>query len=315
MANLASGISRIVLNITSSTPSVEWPNYGSVMHNAYLGRIPGYGTELGSAARVVNPHRGTDIRPAGGVKQNIASFTFNRYSKKFTVHEEKKWVEGSGGSGQGAGHGGGGGWIYNTSYTFTSDRYAVEHTPDIPSTLVGFAVDLFSLNRASHQHQLYAASYVRVLVRYRTVANPNLQTVDYGHVLTYGVAWGSPHHQVFERALGDGSGFTYFKVEAIVYHGLGNWHDSGDRSPSNWSPDIPICNPAHAVGISSNYWRSINNGSSSSADYATVYYKPNQTQVNLPKKHFTPDKVLAGNGYSQPLQNFWCPWWRSHPPS
>lgn len=325
MANLASSISRLVLNITSSTPAVEWPNYGSNMHQAYLGRVPAYGHELGSRAGVANPHRGTDIRPAGGVKQNVASFTFDRYAKFYS--EDKVLISvtypsgGSGGSGAGGGWGGNGSMnpIYNYAYyTYAnSTRHSVEHWPDTPSNLVGFCVDLFSLYRASHHHESYGASFVSLKVYYRTASNPGYtHVVNYGHILTWGIPWGQAHHQAFDRSLGAADGFIYFKVEVLLMHGMGNWHDAGDRSPYTWSPDIPICTSAHPVGLSSNYWRSISNVSRGNpvVDHATVYYKPTVPQLSLPKKHFPVDKFAAGNSYWFWGTSYPMPHWSGSPP-
>lgn len=303
MANIRSSTSRLVLNITTSSPAVEWPNYGSVMHQAYLGRSVGYGHELGSAAGVANPHRGTDVRPAGGVKQNLASFTWSRYANAYRQHS---WSE--------AGECGSRGhtcfrW-YSEDFTDVT-QHSVEHWADTPSTILGISVDFFSLYRASHKHEWYSATYVSAVLYYWLASNPSVaHTVNYGHIMTWWTGDGN-NHKNFDRSLGDGSGFVRAKLVVTLYHGMGNWHDSGDRSPLNWSPDIPICTGAHPVGISSNYWRSITNagwGAAPAVDAATIWYKPNQSQLVLPKKHFSPSKIEGGNAWWGKIGEYKCPW-------
>lgn len=304
MANLASSIARVVLNLTSATPQEGWPNFGSVIHNAWTGKTTGLGTELAAAAGILPPFHGTDIPSGGGVKQNIAMFTYNRYCQYY----EYKLVRNDTESGPGSGG------RYNRRYFAYVSEHVVTHTPDIRTNVVGIGIDWFFLNRASAHHESYGGSHISARAVYRTADAPTVNKhVNFGYLGRMGTAHGWPKpQQHFSRAITAAAGVVYVQLIVQVAHGMGNWHDVGDRSPANWSPNTPICNDTHACGVGANFVRSIGNGSISGhafADYRTVYYKPTPAQLNPPRSLVEAHQILNGNGNWYKVRDYQMPNW------
>lgn len=314
MANLGSTVSRVVLNITSAAPTESWPNFGSVMHNAWLGKVTGLGTELGAAAGITPPFHGTDIPTGGGVKQNLAMFTFSRYSRHYTYAKTgNTWIGPGGGEN---------GTNYRDEYAYYAHvtEHVVTHVPDTNSNVVGIGIDWFSVNRASSHHESYGGAHISARVVYRTADAPSSnKSINYGKLGSMGEIFGGQGntHQHHSREITAPNPIIYVQLIVRVAHGMQVWHDSGDRSPRNWSPDVAICNNLHPVGINANFARSISNqwiGATAFTDYRTLYYRPNAQQLQPPRKILQPHSIEAGNGNWYYSSRYRMPYWGSNMP-